>query len=72
MSESSANIFGDQESRLDLLLNAIHTGSGEYPIPQEAREGEGEFNLESLLNSGAGHGSQDDGLEKVCHVPRGL
>lgn len=64
---------------LDLLINAISgtgsapgAGAGDYQIPQEARGGEGEFNLEQLLNSG----SQDDGLDKVglrstptvCHI----
>lgn len=73
MSEPSANIFDDPNSShpLDLLINAI-SGSGEYQIPQEARDGDGEFNLEQLLNNNsgaeAGHGSQDDGLDRVSNT----
>lgn len=81
MSEPSANIFDDPNSShpLDLLINAI-SGSGEYQIPQEAREGDGEFNLEQLLNNnshtnnnsnsnnGTGHESQDDGLDRVSNT----
>jgi hypothetical protein len=50
MSEPSNNPFEDANAShpLDLLINAI-SGSGEYEIPHEARDGHGEFNLEQLL-----------------------
>ena len=64
MSDPSTDIFDDPNAShpLDLLINAI-SGSGEYQIPPEARNGE--FNLEQLLNNGAHHSSQDDGTDKV-------
>jgi hypothetical protein len=52
MSEPSNNPFedGNASHPLDLLINAI-SGSGEYEIPNEARDGHGEFNLEQLLSN---------------------
>ena len=52
MSEPSNNPFEDANAShpLDLLINAI-SGSGEYEIPNEARDGHGEFNLEQLLSN---------------------
>jgi hypothetical protein len=60
MSDPSNNIFDDANANhpLDLLINAI-SGSGEYEIPPEAREGHGEFNLEQLLgNDSTGESSR--------------
>ena len=60
MSDPSNNIFDDANANhpLDLLINAI-SGSGEYEIPPEARESQGEFNLEQLLgNDSTGESSR--------------
>lgn len=60
MSDPSNNIFDDANANhpLDLLINAI-SGSGEYEIPPEARESQGEFNLEQLLgNDNTGESSR--------------
>jgi len=60
MADPSNNIFDDANANhpLDLLINAI-SGSGEYEIPPEARESQGEFNLEQLLgNDSTGESSR--------------
>jgi hypothetical protein len=63
MSEPSNNPFEDANAShpLDLLINAI-SGSGEYEIPNEARDGHGEFNLEQLL-------SNNTDEHRVCQLP---
>jgi len=63
MSEPSNNPFEDANAShpLDLLINAI-SGSGEYEIPDEARDGHGEFNLEQLL-------SNNTDEHRVCQLP---
>jgi hypothetical protein len=72
MSDPSNNIFDDANANhpLDLLINAI-SGSGEYEIPPEAREGHGEFNLEQLLgNDSTGESFTDKRRERERGVAR--
>jgi hypothetical protein len=65
-SDPSANLFEDANAShpLDLLINAI-SGSGQYQIPAEARDGHGGFDLEQLLSGSHAQQDSNEGNDKV-------